>query len=223
MTRLWLIRHGEPSAESRHRCYGALDVGLSEQGRVQMADVAAYLRGEHLAAVYASPLSRALESAKILAAGHACLVEVIPDLREIDFGDFEGLAYDEIAARYPDLYRQWMGTPTAIEFPNGEAFATMRARVLRAVEAIVRSRAGQTAAIVSHGGVNRILIAEALQMPEQCLFRVAQEHAAINLLSFSDGSPLVQLLNYPASGACAKRDADRDKKAVDRSEGGMSV
>jgi alpha-ribazole phosphatase len=196
MTRLWLIRHGEPAAEARRRCYGALDVGLSEHGRAQMSEVAVYLRSDPPTAIYASPRSRALESARILAAAHFCPVEVIPDLREIDFGDFEGLTYDEIAARYPNLYRRWMETPTEVEFPNGEAFAEMRARVLRAVDAIRCTSAGQTAAIVSHGGVNRILIAQALQMPDHCLFRLAQDYAAINLLQYFDDSPSVQLINH---------------------------
>ena len=57
----------------------------------------------------------------------------ILDLREIDFEDFEGLPYDEIATRYPDLYRQWMETPTEVRFPNGESFREMRIRVLRSV------------------------------------------------------------------------------------------
>jgi alpha-ribazole phosphatase/probable phosphoglycerate mutase len=117
-------------------------------------------------------------------------------LREIDFGDFEGLAYDEIAARYPDLYRQWMETPTEIQFPNGESFSAMRSRVLRSFDTIQREREGQTVAIVSHGGVNRILLARALQMPDNCIFRLAQDYAAINLLELVDGLPSVGLLNH---------------------------
>ena len=118
------------------------------------------------------------------------------DLREMDFGEFEGLPYDEIAARYPDIYRQWMETPTEVRFPNGEIFSEMRDRVLRAFETIQRERKGQTVAIISHGGVNRILIARALQMPDNCLFRLAQDYAAINLLAFMDGFPSVRLLNH---------------------------
>jgi alpha-ribazole phosphatase/probable phosphoglycerate mutase len=195
MTRFWLIRHGEPAEESRHRCYGSLDVGLSDTGRAQMAEVAGYLDGEPVAVIYASPRSRTFESARILAAARSCPVEVVPDLREIDFGDFEGLPYDEIAVRYPDLYWQWMATPTEVHFPNGESFSEMRVRVLRAFDSIERERKGQTVAIVSHGGVNRILMARALQMPDSCIFRLAQDHAAINLLTLIDGTPTVQLIN----------------------------
>jgi broad specificity phosphatase PhoE len=72
----------------------------------------------------------------------------------------------------------------------------MRVRILRAFDAIQRERQGQTVAIVSHGGVNRILIARALQMPDDTLFRLAQDYAAINLLAFIDGLPSLQLLNH---------------------------
>jgi alpha-ribazole phosphatase len=196
MTRFWLIRHGQPAEEALHHCYGSLDIGLSETGRAQIAQVAEYLRTEPFAAIYASPRSRALESARILASVTSRTVEVIEDLREIGFGDFEGLAFDEIAARYPRLYQQWMETPTEIQFPNGESFAQMRVRVLKAFDAIQNQREGQTVAIVSHGGVNRILLARALEMPDHAIFRLAQSHAAINLLELSEGIPIVQSLNH---------------------------
>ena len=195
-TRVWLIRHGEPAEEARQRCYGSLDVGLSETGRRQISRVAEYFAVEQMAAVYASPLSRTLESAQILAATGKRRFEIAEGLREINFGDFEGLTYDEIARRHPDLYRQWMETPTQIRFPNGESFSEMRARVLRTFDGIRENREGQTIAMVSHGGVNRIVLAWALQMPDECLFRLAQDHAAVNLLEFVEGIPIVKMLNH---------------------------
>jgi alpha-ribazole phosphatase len=196
MTRVWLIRHGEPAGEAKHRCYGSLDVGLSEKGREQIERVAGYLKSEPITSIYTSPRSRARESASIIAAAVSHAVEVAEDLREIDFGHFEGLTYDEIAARYPDLYRKWMEKPTEVLFPNGESFAEMRTRVLKAFEAIQHKHDGETIAIVSHGGVNRIVLAGALKMPDACIFRLAQDYAAVNLLAFIDGVPVVQLLNH---------------------------
>ncbi len=195
MTRVWLIRHGEPAEESRNRCYGSLDIGLSEKGRRQMEQVTRHLKAEPASAIYTSPSSRARESASILTSTQSCSLETIADFREMDFGDFEGLTYDEIAARYPDLYRQWMETPTEIRFPNGENFKEMRTRVLRAFETILNQREGETVMIVSHGGVNRILIAWALQMPGPSIFRLAQDYAAMNLISFIGQTPCVQFLN----------------------------
>jgi alpha-ribazole phosphatase len=193
-TRVWLVRHGEP-AGVRGRCYGKLDVGLSGAGRVQMERTAACLQAEHLDAIYASPRVRTVESARILASSHACGVQEDGGLCEIDFGDFEGLNYDEIAARYPGLYRQWMESPTDVEFPHGESFAAMRLRVLRAFEAIRKSNEGRTAAIVTHGGVIRILLAWALEMPDRNLFRLAQDYAAMNLLAWVDDVPILQSMN----------------------------
>lgn len=199
LTRVWLIRHGEPTAGARHRCYGSLDVGLSKNGQEQMERVAEYLKSEPIACIYSSPRSRALQGARTLAFSAGRPVEVIEDLREINFGDFEGLAYDEIASRYPETYREWMENPTEVLFPNGESFPEMRTRVLRAFEVIQSRHEGQAIAIVSHGGVNRILLAWFLQVPNELIFRIAQDYAGINLLMFVHGFPLVQLVNYTST------------------------
>ncbi len=191
MTRVWLIRHGETEEKSRNRCYGSLNIKLSDAGRKQIAGVAEYLKTEPIAAIYSSPRSRAVESAELLARA----VEVIPDLAEINFGDFEGLTYDEIALRYPNVYQEWMNTPTRVQFPNGESFTQMRDRVVNAFQALLAAHQEQTIAIVSHGGVNRIIIAWALQMPDAAIFRLAQPYAAVSLLEFVEGIPSVRHLN----------------------------
>jgi alpha-ribazole phosphatase len=198
MTRFWLIRHGELVEEARNRCYGSLDFALSETGRGQMARAAEYLSKEPMAAVYTSSLSRAIESSRIIAASRPTPIHMVPDLREINFGDLEGLTYDEIATRHPDIYRQWMNAPAEVPFPNGESLSEMRARVLHAFAAIQAETENQTVAVVTHGGVIRILIAWALQMPDNCLFRLSQDPGGISLLTITDGFPIVQLLNYRA-------------------------
>jgi len=193
-SRIWLVRHGEP-AGVRGRCYGKLDIGLSAAGRAQMERAAACLRTEPLEAIYASPRVRTMESARIVAGFHRCGCREDAGLSEIDFGEFEGLTYDEIAVHYPAIYRQWMESPTEVQFPHGESFAAMRVRVLRAFEAIRQRHEGRTAAIVTHGGVIRIVLAWALEMPDRCLFRLAQDYAALNLLAWMDGVPVVERMN----------------------------
>ncbi len=181
-TRVWLIRHGDTAA----------DGGLSAAGRRQMELVATRLRAEPLTAVYSSTLRRAVESARTIAA--PAYIEDA-DLREIRFGDCEGLSYEEIAARYREIYREWMEEPWKVRFPNGESLGEMRVRVLAAFERILKSEEGHTIAMVTHAGVIRILIAWVLQMPDQSLFRLGQNYAAVNLVTWVDGVPIVQLMN----------------------------
>lgn len=190
-TRLWLIRHAEPEPGSRDRCYGKLDVALSEEGRLQALRLPALFRGESFAAVYSSPRRRSVETAQALTGD----VVIVDDLREIDFGEFEGRPYDEIARDYPDLYRQWMVSPTCVQFPAGESFATMRRRVSRCVDELVKRHVGQSFAVVAHGGTIRIVIAEALQLEDRHIFRIAQSYAGVSLVRCVDGYRIVEHLN----------------------------
>ncbi|MBI4459230.1 MAG: alpha-ribazole phosphatase [Acidobacteria bacterium] len=197
-TKVWLIRHGEPEDSARGHCYGSLDVGLSAEGERQIQAVASKLSGEPWAAIYTSPRLRCLQSARILAAAHCCPIEPIDALSEIDFGEFEGHTYDEIAIRYPDLYRQWMEHPTEVCFPRGETFNAMWTRVTEAASAVRTRHLGQCIAFVTHGGVIRILLADALGIPRPHIFRIAQRYAAVNLISYFEVSSVVELLNFPA-------------------------
>ena len=194
-TRIWLIRHGEPCPETRGRCYGHLDVELSAEGRKQVKAVAARIGEEPICAIYSSPRQRAMESATILAKTSGSTVTQEERFREIDFGDFEGRPYDEIAQIYPDIYRQWMERPTETQFPNGESFKQMQVRVIEAAHELYARHRGETFAIVSHGGVNRILLANALGIPDENIFRIAQGYAARNLITRIGDYFVVQLMN----------------------------
>ncbi|MSO23449.1 MAG: alpha-ribazole phosphatase [Acidobacteria bacterium] len=195
ISRMWLVRHGETESEARGRCYGRLDLALSLKGRRQAELVAQRLSKESLAAIYASPRRRARESAAPIGAVHDLPVEVLEELCEINFGDFEGLTYEEIQRRYPERYRHWMEHPTEIQFPNGESFTEMRNRVVNTAATLRECHLGESIAIVSHGGVNRILLAEALGVAPANIFRIAQRYAALNLISYSENMPLVELVN----------------------------
>ncbi len=193
--RIVLIRHGEPEASAKGRCYGKLDVGLSENGRRQIEQTTRLLEGFKLAAIYSSPRVRATETAKIIAEKSGLIVETHEDFAEIDFGDFEGLEYSEVERRFPEIYNQWMNEPTAVEFPNGESFALMQTRVLRAANELKLRHANETFAVVSHGGVNRLVLANALGMRNADIFRLAQDYAAANVIDFYSDFPVVKLMN----------------------------
>jgi alpha-ribazole phosphatase len=193
VSRLVLVRHCEPQDDARGLCYGSLDIGLSAAGRDHAARVARELAALGYDAVYTSPRVRALDTAAPIAAARELTPMVEDDLREIDFGELEGRSYDEIAARDPELYRAWMETPTRVTFPGGESFADVKARALAAYD---RIRAAHDAAVVvTHGGVVRAGLAAWLGMPDEAIFRLAQEYGGVTIVDWIGDAPLVRLLN----------------------------
>ena len=193
--RLVLVRHAEAEESARGRCYGTLDVGLSPLGRAQCAALEASLAEEPVAAVVSSPRVRALETAGAIARPHGLHVVVDEGLRELDFGELEGRTYDEIAGTLPDLYAAWMTTPTEVRFPGGESYADLKRRALAAVERLRSSHDGEAVVAVTHGGVVRAVVSDALGMPAERIFRLAVDPASTSVVEWLDGEPLVRCLN----------------------------
>lgn len=192
------MRHGEPEVSVRGRCYGSLDIGLSLEGGHQIGAVAEMLSREPFAAMYTSPRLHCKQSAEILAAVRGCPVDIMEALSEINFGEFEGYTYEDIETRYPGLYREWMEHPTEIHFLGGESLDAMWTRVTEAGSELRVRHPGESIALVTHGGVIRILIAETLAVPRNNIFRIAQRYAAVNLISYFECSSVVELGNFPA-------------------------
>jgi alpha-ribazole phosphatase len=201
MTRLVLVRHGEPEDWVRGRCYGQLDPGLSARGREQIEWTKHWLAGLSSAAIYASPQRRALDTVALVARrGDRVIVDA--RLREMNFGKFEGMTYDDIAEQFAETYQEWMLRPTEVCFPHGETFSEMTDRVRAALEDVRRMHAGQVVTIVSHGGVNRIALADALGLPLEHMFRLQQDYGCINIIDYAGDTPLVRLANGTCEPTC---------------------
>ena len=158
-----------------------------------MRRAATFVEGFTVTALYSSPRRRALQSAQILVPHLTHRID--ERLSEIDFGELEGLTYQDAAIRYPDVYQAWMQRPDAICFPGGESFARMQSRVTAAVTDLLRMHAGDSITVVAHGGVNRIVLGQALGLATHQLFELRQDYGAINLVEYCDGTPAVRLLN----------------------------
>ncbi len=193
MTRLVLVRHAEPEETAHGRCYGSLDVGLSQAGREHAAQLAVELAALDYDAVVASPRTRARETAEPLAAARGLEVTVADDLREIDFGSFEGRTYAEIEQSEPELFRAWMETPTAVRFPGGESYVDLRVRALRALDEV--RAAHDSAVVVTHGGVIRAGVAGWLELPDHAIFRLDQSYCGVTIVEWVGETPIVRLLN----------------------------
>jgi alpha-ribazole phosphatase/probable phosphoglycerate mutase len=194
-TRFVVVRHGEPDEAMRGRCYGRLDVGLSSRGRAQADGLHRRLDAVELDAIYSSPSVRTVETARPLSAARALPLIADVRLRELDFGVAEGLAWDELRAREPALYDAWMASPTEVTFPGGEAFSSLRARVLDCARELQTRHAEQTVALVIHGGPARVLLADALGLPAPNLFRIDQSYGGVSVIDRIDGAPVVRIIN----------------------------
>ena len=192
--RVIFVRHAEPHLDVRGRVYGRLDPELSERGREHAAALAVELAAERPAAVYASPRLRARATATPLAARIGATVRVEEDLREIDFGDLEGLTPAEAADRYPAESR-WMLAPALAVFPGGESVVALWERAVSAAQAIAARHVGETVAVFSHGVVIRTILAEALAMPPDAMFRLDQSYGGISVVEWFDGNPFVRVVN----------------------------
>jgi broad specificity phosphatase PhoE len=155
LERLILVRHGETEGQSSIRYFGATDIPLSELGREQVRRARELVAGQAFEVVWASSLSRAAESARILAPGHAIRLEA--DFREVHFGRWEGLTREEIAARDPELFAVWQRDLARFDYPGGEPRSDFRERIARGLERL-RTSGASSALVVAHKGVVRTLL-----------------------------------------------------------------
>lgn len=155
--RFLLVRHGETEGASSVRYHGSNDVPLSDLGRAQVRGLLPLLSPVRPALVVCSPLSRAAESAAILAAGcgwQQPQPRVLPELRELSFGDCEGLTAGEIEAAFPDFWHAHREGRSS-SFPGGETFATFAARVRSALRSLCDTMPSGDVVVVAHRGTVR--------------------------------------------------------------------
>jgi broad specificity phosphatase PhoE len=179
----------------RGLCYGSLDVGLSRNGRQHAGALGKAISPLGLHAVYTSGLRRAFETAQLLAAPSGLSPRVHPALRELDFGEWEGCSYEDIAAADPALYREWMERPTTVRFPSGECFADLRARVIPALAEIRQRHPRSVVAVVAHGGVTRVVLGSALGMRDDEIFELDQDYGGVSVIDWLGEIALVRAVN----------------------------
>ncbi len=161
-TRVFLVRHGATTLSAEDRFAGATDVELSDEGREQTRRLAARLCGEEIKAVFASPLGRTVETARILAEPHGLPVETRDGLREISHGRWEQLTRREVEERFPEEAAEWEKDPYTFAPIGGESGLAVTARALPVLIEIVREYAGQTVLVVSHKATIRLLLSSLL-------------------------------------------------------------
>jgi broad specificity phosphatase PhoE len=187
LTRIYLIRHGATTLTAEDRFAGSTDVPLSDGGREQARCLAQRLSGLSVAAVYASPLGRTMETARILAEAHSLEVQPCDGLREISHGQWEQLTRQDVERRFPAEAAAWEEDPFTFAPKGGESGLSVTARALPALIDIVRHHEDQSVIVVSHKATIRLLLSSLLGFdPRRYRDNLDQHPAALNIIDFKD-------------------------------------
>lgn len=193
MARLHLIRHGETAWNAEGRVQGHADNPLNETGRRQALALRERLAGLRPVRLYASSSQRARETAE-LAFGHLGLdLELVPELREICLGEWEGQLYRDLESMHPEEVRLFREEPHRFRYPGAETFAEIQARGLAALDKILAgAEPGRDLVVVSHGAMIRALLSHYLDRPLSRLWQPPRMHnCAHSIVEFTDGGPRV--------------------------------
>jgi alpha-ribazole phosphatase/probable phosphoglycerate mutase len=195
-TRLHLLRHGQVEGFEEKRYNGQADVRLTAQGEEQTRAYVRRLADVTLAAVYGSDLSRSRRGAELIAAEHGLAAITDSRLRELHIGAWEGLTWREIQRRWPAEWQARLDDLVNVAPPDGESLRQMATRVRQALTEILSRHRGKEIALVAHGGVNRVILLDAIGAPLSRLFHLEQSYGCLNVIDyFADGYTTVQLLN----------------------------
>jgi len=195
-TRLLLIRHAEVEVRYQKKFGGWIDMNLSPLGKRQARILADYLRHKTIDAVYASPMKRVQQTVApaLKLNGHA--QKIMAGLREINFGDWTGLSWQEVEGRFRFRSHEWLDQIHDHGVPNGESGEIFRARVEPCLRQIITNHPGQNVAVFCHGGVIRMILAILLKLPLPKTNHFDIEYAGITQVALHPHLTEVELMNF---------------------------
>lgn len=195
MTKVILVRHGQTLWNLQMKYQGHCDVALTDKGIEQARLAGKRLADEKISAVYASDLSRAFKTAECIAQEHNLPVTAIPGLREINFGEWEGLTFEGINSQWTEAMSKLFTHPDEIVIPGGETFRAVKERATTALAQLVARHPDQTIVVVSHGGTIRTVLCAVLNIHLNHLWNIKQDNTAVNMLEYYDEQTMVSLVN----------------------------
>ena len=194
-TRLYLVRHGELVTSKEWRYVGQMDVELNETGKKQIQNLSSRLSSEQIEMIFSSDLTRTIESAEIIGNKLEIINEPISELREINLGVWEGLTLEEIEESFPEDLVKRSEDIKDFRIINGESFSDVKKRVIPKLKDIIEGNVSKRILVIAHGGVNRIIIADALGLDINNIPRLEQNYACLNIIDYYKSGPVVRLIN----------------------------
>ena len=195
-TRIHLIRHGQVVGHDQPRYNGQTDVALTDFGVEQYHRIKERLADTNLSACYTSDLTRCTTGAEIICEPKGITPVRRSELRELNIGVWEGLTWQEIQSNWPEEWRSRLADLVNHRVPQGENLLDVQARVMPVIREIVERHTGQEVLVVGHGGVNRIVLLNAIGAPLAGMFNIEQNYGCCNIIDYyADGRATVKLLN----------------------------
>ena len=186
MTELILARHGETVWNVEKIYRGRTDVNLDKVGIKQAELLGKYLSNWELAAIYSSPLSRATDTANIIARYQKIGVQIAEGLVDFDYGEWQSLPEQEVKRLYPDLLNEWHNNPHKVRMPAGESLEDVRRRAIEVVNDVFSKYQGSVV-LVSHRVVNKVLICSLLGLDNSHFWNIKQDVGGITIFNYVDG------------------------------------
>jgi broad specificity phosphatase PhoE len=197
--RIILVRHGQTDwndgGSSGEHFRGRIDIGLNATGKAQATALADCLALVNVAAIYASPLKRAMDTARPIASRHDLPVMPLQGLLDINYGQWGGRSHREVTHKWPDLYQQWKTVPHLVQIPGGERLADVRARTVAGLKVLHAQHDAKIVALVGHQVVNKMLICALLGLGESAFWRIRQDTGCINRFDYDGESATMLTIN----------------------------
>ncbi len=195
MSRLLLVRHGTTEFNSARKFLGHSDIELDADGYRQVEQLCDHLANEKIDAVYSSDLRRALVTAETISAGRKVDIVACPELREVNYGNCEGLTFQEIGSRYPDVAEKCVNFTLELNFPDGESFEEFIERTSKFLDRLNKHTSSETILIVSHNGPLKVLVCRLLGIDMEHWWQIRIDIASLSIVETSPRGAILNLLN----------------------------
>ena len=192
---IYLVRHGQTNWNILGKTQGHGNSNLTEKGINQAKDLAESMIKYPIDYIYSSDLGRAVETAEIIANKFDKEVITTPALREMGFGEWEGLLIKEIQENYADIYKTWRNQPHLAEIPGGETLQIIKERTDKFLQELNEKYDGKHIVLVTHSVTARVILLSVLNSAMENIYRINQGNTALNVIEFRDYGPDVIKMN----------------------------
>jgi alpha-ribazole phosphatase len=184
LARFFLARHGETIWNRERKYQGQSDVPLTDEGRIQARSLSERLKDEKIDVIYASDLGRTIETAEIIAEHHGQKVVPDPLMRELSFGIWEGMTYDEIMQKWPQEYKGWQADPYNEKPPEGETLSELCERVSKFLMKAAQDHPEGRILAVSHAGPIRAILSVLLNLKEEFFWKFKIGNTSLTIIEY---------------------------------------